>query len=408
MARVSLIQREVPEGPELYTIKAVNTIKDMLEATLNNLGGYTKVIGHPSSIIIKPNLVEVPFRTAKGSVLTDPRILEALISLLKDYGVPDIIVAEGRSVNLKHAESSTIEAFQNSGLGDAVRRAGGRLIGWDVEPFVTTEVPNGEVFSEVRVPKSILESDYFINVPKLKTHCQTEITVAIKSMQGVFDVADKILFHNEAFPWKMVDMIKAVKPNLNIVDGIIAGEGYGPIYTTPVEMNVVIASEDLVATDVVSGLVMGIDPIEVPITRLAAAEGLGEGDINKIQIVGQAIKDVAKDFERATTWNPIGLHKHIKVFAGCACRFELAQIGAAIKRLGFEGTLDDLREDVCLIVGGRAPVPKQPYKNVIIIGDEATDHPWYGAHPFIPGCPPLPSVQIVHAIEAFIHTQQPK
>lgn len=402
MTRVSIVQHEVPESPEAYSPDSVATIQDMLMETFENLGGFPSVVGSPDSVIIKPNLVEVPHRSTGGSVLTDPRVLVALINLLKDHGIDDITVAEGKSVNLKHIQSGAIDAFNKSGLGDAIRKAGAKLLGWDEEPFVEVPLPGGEVLTSVRVPESILESDYFINVPKLKTHCQTEVTLAIKSMQGVFGVDDKILLHNEAFPWKMLDMLQAAKPDLNIVDGIICGEGYGPIYTDPVKMNLIVASEDVVATDVVCGRIMDIDPIEVPITRLAMAQGLGEGDLSRIRIMGQPIEKVARRFKRAQIWNPIGLHRHIKVFAGCACRFELAQIGAAVKRLELDGKLSRLNQDVCLIVGSKAPVPAKAYSNVIIVGDDAMDHPWYGKRQFIPGCPPLPSVQIVHAIEQYL------
>ncbi len=402
MARVSIIQNEVPESPELYSSISVEVIQDMLMETFDNLGGFHTVVGRPNSVIIKPNLVEVPYHTTGGSVLTDPRILVALINILKDHGIADIIVAEGKSVNLKHMHSGAIDAFNKSGLGDAIRKAGARLLGWDEEPFIEVDLPDGEVLSSVRVPKSILDTDYFINVPKLKTHCQTEVTLAIKSMQGVFGVDDKILLHNEAFPWKMLDMLKAAMPDLNIVDGIICGEGYGPIYTEPIKMNVIVASQDVVATDVVCGKIMKIEPIEVPITRLAMVQGIGEGDLSKIEIIGDTIEKVAKRFKRAQIWNPIGLHKHIKVFAGCACRFELAQIGAAVKRLELDGKLQRLKQDVCVIVGSKAPIPVKSYANVIIVGDDAMDHPWYGKTQFIPGCPPLPSIQIVHAIEQYL------
>lgn len=402
MVPVSIIQKEVPESPELYSSKSIVVIQDMLMETFMNLGGFHEVVGRPKSVIIKPNLVEVPFHTTGGSVLTDPRVLVALIHLLKDHGVADIIVAEGKSVNLKHIHSSAIDAFNKSGIGHAVRKAGGRLVGWDEEPFVDVPLPDGEVLASVKVPKSILDSEYFINVPKLKTHCQTEVTLAIKSMQGVFGVDDKILLHNEAFPWKMMDMLKAALPDLNIVDGIICGEGYGPIYTEPVKLNVIVGSKDVVATDAVCGKLMDIDPIEVPITRLAMVQGIGEGELSKIEIIGDSIEKVAKRFKRANLWNPIGLHKHIKVFAGCACRFELAQIGAAVRRLELDGKLHLLNQDVCLIVGSKAPVPVKNYENVVIVGDDAMDHPWYGKFQFIPGCPPLPSVQIVHAIEQYL------
>jgi hypothetical protein len=221
----------------------------------------------------------------------------------------------------------------------------------------------------------------------------------MKSMQGVFSVEDKQNYHNEAFPWKMVDILRVAKPTLTIVDGLIAGEGYGPIYTEPVIMNLIVSSTDVVALDAVCSKLMGFDPWEVPITRLGHAEGIGIGDMERIDVKGEAIADVMKHFKRATIWNPIGANKNIKIFAGGSCRFCLAQIGATVMRMGYENKLDNL-EDICLVVGRNAPLPQKKYKNVYRIGDCAMDSAIGGE--FIGGCPPLPSVKIAQKFEKHI------
>lgn len=395
-AVVSIVKGDIGETPVNYSNQDLNTVRDMITKSLNLIGGLSRIIGDAATVVVKPNLVEVPFETTGGSVVTDPRVLEALVGLLKDHGVQRVLVAEGKSVNLKHIDSGPRKVFETIGLGDIVRRAGGEILGWDEEDFVPVPVPGGELFKEINIPKSILDADAFISVPKLKTHCQTEITIGMKSMQGVFSVDEKVNFHNEAFPWKMVDILRVAKPHLTVVDGLICGEDYGPIYTDPVEMNLIVASEDVVATDAVCSAVMGIDPFEVPITRLGHSEGIGIGDLTRIDVKGESIGSVKKHFKRASIWNPIGASDKIKVFAGGACRFCLAQVGATVKRLGYEGKLDDL-EDICVIIGHNAPLPVKNYKNVYIIGDCAKDAKIEGT--FIGGCPPLPSIQIVHAFE---------
>jgi hypothetical protein len=138
---------------------------------------------------------------------------------------------------------------------------------------------------------------------------------------------------------------------------------------------------------------MGIEPFEVPMTRLGHSEGIGVGDLASIDVRGESIESVMRHFKRPGMWNPIGASDRIKVFAGGACRFCLAQVGAAVKRLGYEGKLDDL-EDICVVIGHKATLPIRDYKNVYIIGDCAEDTNVDGT--FIGGCPPLPSIQIVH------------
>jgi len=393
---VSIVKGDIQESPFQYSEKDVATVRKMIEESLDLIGGLQSLIGAAGTVVVKPNLVEIPFETTGGSVVTDPRVLEALVLIFKDHGVSRVLVAEGRSVNLKHCDSGPRKAFEDSGLAEVVRRAGGEILGWDEEDFIPVDVPGGELYDTINIPKSILEADAFISVPKLKTHCQTEVTVGMKSMQGVFSVEDKVNHHNEAFPWKMVDILRVAKPHLTIVDGLICGEGYGPIYTEPVEMNLIVTSEDVVAIDAVCSAIMGIEPFEVPITRLGHSEGIGIGDLDRIDVKGESIASVMKYFKRPGIWNPIGASDKVRVFAGGACRFCLSQVGATIKRLGYEEKLDEL-DEICVVIGHNAPLPRKDYQNVYKIGDCAKDADIEGT--FIGGCPPLPSIQIARAFE---------
>ncbi len=390
---VSIVRNNLEQTPFDYSEKDLTAVKDMVNDSLELLGGFKKVINGAQTVILKPNLVEVPVESTGGSVVTDPRVIEATVSLLKEHGVQHVQVGEGRSVNLRHESTGPRQAFENTGIAKVVRRAGGKIVCWDEEPYVDVKVPGGEVFDKIGLPKSILDADLFISLPKLKTHCQTVVTLGIKNMQGVFTVEEKICHHNESFPWKMVDILRVAKPQLTIVDGLICGEGYGPIYPSPVAMNLIVASEDIVAVDAVCTAIMGIEPFEVPITRLAHTEGIGVGDLHSIAVKGASIESVMKHFQRPLIWNPIGAVRNVKIFAGGACRFCLAQIGATLERLRIEGDLENLAE-TCVLIGHKPPTPCKKYDRVFVIGDCAEEQKDQGQ--FIAGCPPLPSIQIVH------------
>lgn len=392
-SRVSIVQKKLQETPFEYSAKDLTSVKEMVNESLELIGGFKKILNGANTVIIKPNLVEVPVESTGGSVLSDPRVIEATVGLLKEYGVKHVQVGEGKSVNLRHEGAGPRQAFENTGIADVVRRAGGEIVCWDEEPYIDVEVSEGEVFKKLGVPKSILDADMFISLPKFKTHCQTVVTFGIKNMQGVFKVEEKIAFHNESFTWKMVDILRVAKPHLTIVDGLIGGEGYGPIYPSPVEMNLIVSSEDIVAVDAVCTAIMGIEPFEVPITRLAHTEGMGNGDLDSIEVKGASIESVMKHFKRAQNWNPIGAAKNVRVFAGGACRFCLAQVGATIERLRIDGDLDDIKE-TCVLIGHNPPTPCREYERVFVIGDCAEEQKDQGQ--FIAGCPPLPSIQIVH------------
>ena len=94
------------------------TVKAMIEESLDLLGGLRQIIGSADTAVVKPNLVEVPFEGTAGSVVTDPRVLEALVVILRDHGVRRVLVAEGKSVNLKHVRSGPRQAFEALGLAE--------------------------------------------------------------------------------------------------------------------------------------------------------------------------------------------------------------------------------------------------------------------------------------------------
>ena len=83
-ATVSIVRGDIQETPENYTEKDLLTVRGMIEQSLELIGGLEMIIGKARKVVVKPNLVEVPFETTGGSVVTDPRVLEALVGLLKD------------------------------------------------------------------------------------------------------------------------------------------------------------------------------------------------------------------------------------------------------------------------------------------------------------------------------------
>lgn len=85
------------------------------------------------------------------------------------------------------------------------------------------------------------------------------------------------------------------KVKINVVDGLIGAE-LNETSGSPVEMNLVIAGNDMVAVDSVASAVMGIDPLKVRYLMLAEERGLGVSNIDEIEVLGKSIEEVAKKF----------------------------------------------------------------------------------------------------------------
>jgi uncharacterized protein (DUF362 family) len=82
-----------------------------------------------------------------------------------------------------------------------------------------------------------------------------------------------------------------------VIDGFVAMEGKGPVDGTPVKMDLILASRDVVAADATGCRVMGIDPHDVSHIRRANVKGLG--NIDNIQIIGDKIENVTRAFKKA-------------------------------------------------------------------------------------------------------------
>ena len=94
----------------------------------------------------------------------------------------------------------------------------------------------------------------------------------------------------------ILDINMTMKPVLTVVDGFVAMEGMGPVRGRPVEMEIIIAGRDVVATDATASRVMGFDPSRIGHIRMAHEAGLGE--MENIEIVGEPLDAVARAFKR--------------------------------------------------------------------------------------------------------------
>lgn len=95
---VAVVHQELSESYNAYSEKDINTVKEMLLKSLQLINFSPDRFRGLKQVIIKPNIVEVPYQATDGSVITDPRVLEAFIQILKDYGVQRVVVADRKSV----------------------------------------------------------------------------------------------------------------------------------------------------------------------------------------------------------------------------------------------------------------------------------------------------------------------
>jgi uncharacterized protein (DUF362 family) len=259
----------------------------MVREALERIGA-SQVVRRDDRVVLKPNYVE-PMLPDSG-VTTDPRIIEAVILWLHDCGVTDITIAEGGDTS-----SKTDRAFRMVGLPEMAQRLGVRLLNVFDDARVEVRIPNALSLHRVGLARTILEATCLINLPKLKCHSMAYVTLGIKNLMGAV-IPDKMMMHRDLHQ-RLSDLATVLRPKLCVIDGLIGSERHETA-GSPVKTDVIIAGLDLVATDAVGAMVMGIDPAQVKHLRLCAEKGLGEGRPERIEVVGPAVERVRKRYRQ--------------------------------------------------------------------------------------------------------------
>lgn len=245
-----------------------------------------KALPRDKPILIKPNYINASHPST--GITTDSRVIEGVVKFLRQHQMKNIIIGEGSGL------ADTFKAFEVAGVKALAEKWNVRLVDLNGDEFVSIKPPNPLALKEVKIAKTALESA-IVSVPKLKPHRSARVSLSLKNMMGA--VTPKGSIHNHLSE-KIVDLASIIKPSVAVIDGVIAGE----VHETsgkPVEMDLVIAGTDPVAVDAVGAAVMGIPPDSVKHLRLAEERGLGTCDLKQIEILGEPIERVKKNFRTA-------------------------------------------------------------------------------------------------------------
>ena len=273
--------------------QSYESIKATVDQVIADVGGLEDIIKPGYKVLIKPNLVACPTDRLSGGV-TRWEVCKAIYEAVKAVG-GEPVIAESAA-----AGADTEAVIQKCGY-QALRDEGIPVIDLKDKANVrcTMDVQNGEVFEKINTWELVRNADAIITVPVMKTHDQTEVTLGMKNMKGLLIDTQKKDFHKKGLVEGVVDWCATLKPVLEIIDGTFGQQGLGPIFGETKEMDLIVGSKDLVACEAVTSKIMGYEPEEVMITKSAHARGLGEMDLNKIQVIGKQIDEVASRFKRS-------------------------------------------------------------------------------------------------------------
>jgi uncharacterized protein (DUF362 family) len=154
-------------------------------------------------------------------------------------------------------------------------------------------------------PEGIYVPDYFfdkniIHLPTMKCHIYTTTTGAMKNAFGGL-LNTKRHYTHSVIHKTLVDLL-AIQKEIHsgifaVTDGTIAGNGPGPRTMKPEVTNLILAGNDQVAVDAVSSKIMGFDPMSIQYIREGARAGLGNAQLENIDVAGEDISGIDLGFK---------------------------------------------------------------------------------------------------------------
>jgi uncharacterized protein (DUF362 family) len=264
------------------------------------------------TVVLKPNMVEYH---PNFPITTNPAAILAAVELANYLGAKEIIIGEGPG----HMRDTEF-LLQASGIGELCKKHKLRFVDLNLDDL--EKVDNIDGFSGMKtfyLPKTIVEADAVISVPKMKTHHWVGMTASMKNLFGTVPGRKygwpKNILHINGIPHCILDLVHLVKPQIGFVDGIIAMEGDGPINGTAKQMGFIVLGTDLAAVDATCARTM-----EAPIDRFLYLKMAGEvvGNIasDQIDIKGATVESVQKKFAMPITFQDKKLLKQANQGAG--------------------------------------------------------------------------------------------
>jgi uncharacterized protein (DUF362 family) len=262
-----------------------------LRKALELCDGFEK-LKTTDKVLIKPNAGQGLKRTQPpNGVVTTTAVLGDLIGLLRDYGCSDITIGEG-PILLPEFRWDPARAFEWSGIKQLAQELGVNLVDFNEGEFARF-VMGGK---RVQVSKAALEADFLINVPVLKAHRQSMVSIGLKNLKGCLHNTSKKNFHRFGLGRFIALLNTRIRTDLAIIDAIYALQR-GPWGDDAHRLDLLIAGKDVLSCDLVGSTVLGIDPKTVPQFQEFAQMTGRSLDVESIDLRGEKIEDVATKLE---------------------------------------------------------------------------------------------------------------
>src|SRR5437879_12300417 len=279
-----LLRDRRPQRSRVAIISAEEYSEHLDEVLLSGLRAFRLDLGG-KSVLLKPNFVEY---IAGVEVNTNPVVVGAAAEAFLKLGAKSVVVGEGPG-----HQRDTYLVLAESGL--AAQLSSQKISFVDLNREELFKVPLRATYTGLEhlwLPRTVLESDFVVSMPKIKTHHWAGVTLSMKNMFGVVP-GTKYGWPKNVLHWKgihrsILDICATVPIHFVIADGVIAMEGNGPLHGSHRHLGKIVLANDPVAADCVCARLMGLNPHRV--SHLArAAQFLGNGSYGRIDLIAEGL-----------------------------------------------------------------------------------------------------------------------
>jgi uncharacterized protein (DUF362 family) len=272
-----------PTSPDLVAVK--NGEPDvMFRKAIALMGGMEKFVRKGQTVVVKPN-IGFPRRPEVGAT-TNPLLVQTIIESCYQAGAKKVYVFDNV---VMPTSGNSRNCYKISGIEEAARAARGILIPVDDFSYQEVSIPGAKILKTAEVHRLVLDADVFINVPVLKHHSSTHLSIAMKNLMGV--VKNRVKYHLTGLDQCIADFCLYKKPDLNIVDAyrVLMSDGPdGP--RDAAEANVelkktVLISRDIVTVDAAATKIFGKNPEDIAYIKIGHQQKTGNMNLNQLKIV---------------------------------------------------------------------------------------------------------------------------
>ncbi|MBD3384590.1 DUF362 domain-containing protein [candidate division KSB1 bacterium] len=263
------------EIPDMVIVKN-GSPAEMVRRAVENIGGIERFVKKGQKVLIKPNIGwdRVPEQAAN----TNPEAVAEMVKLCTNAGADWVRVLD-RTCNQAR------RCYRRSGIEEAAKGAGAEVRHIVDSRFKDVDIPGGEMIQSWPFYKDALDADVLINMPIVKHHSISRVTLGFKNMMGILG-GDRGAIHRN-FMTKIVDINMAVKPTLTLIDAyrvLLRNGPSGGNLADVVTKKECIAATDRVAADAYAITLLDVDPNQMEYLKIAQDRGLGTMDLSKIKV----------------------------------------------------------------------------------------------------------------------------